>query len=681
MQRTQTNATPATPSVAAEPCLEAEHAQVSERRVTWADLALQCGLAGFCTTGAVSVAAAVAPVSIAVGLLTTLGGLRLWIARRAAPPAWMTYTSIVADFALFYLILLTFHWRPGADPALTLEAPTFAFLFVIVALRALRFNMAEMVFTGVVAALGWAMVTAFALATAGPALEGVNVAKTIIIQVERIVAIGCLCGLICLASQRGALYLRRASADAARARAALAREVELNRQLASEAKARETLNKRLFQSAYYDRLTGLENRFAILRRAENAASVFANMPERGFGVALIDLNRFRSFNDGFGRAAGDALLKQAALRLQSVLRPGEYLGRVGADEFAVVFACPDLPSVAVALGQRFRAALEAPIEAEGHTFISGATVGLALAETGDGGAAVFSFADIALNEAKRHGGRGVLLHEPTARAQISQRVGLEHALREAVERNELALRYQPIVRLRDGAVCGWEALARWSRGGGDMVSPATFIPIAEETGTIVDIGAWALASASADAERFVAAGADPAAFVTVNVSPRQFVNPQRLVRSVRDAVRRFPQLKLELTESAVVENPARALSVMQALRRLGAELALDDFGTGASSLSQLRRFPFKTLKIDQSFVRDDSPGGRRYLRSIVGIAAALQLDTVAEGIETEADLAACAECGVTYGQGYLLGKPAAAESVIEACRATRVRAPQRLLQA
>lgn len=647
------------------------HDQISERRITLADLGIQGGMAGFCATGAVSLAAAVAPMAIALGLFASLGGLRLWFARRASPPRWAVYTSIVADFALFYLILIAFHWRPEQSPDLLLETPVLNFVFVLIALRALRFKMQEMILSGAVAALGWVLVTIFAFATASaPALLDFNLAKSIAIQAEKVVAIGLLTGVICLASARGAKYLRQTAEDAARIEAALLRETRLNRELARESDEKERANRELFQAANYDKLTGEENRFAFNQRAQAAAETFTSDPTSPFAIAVIDLNRFRSFNDGFGRCAGDALIRRAAILLRSALQPGECLARVAADEFAVLLPSVQNRADAAMRAANLRAVLAEPIGADGHSFVAGASIGVAVSEPGDSGGAVFAFADIALNEAKRSGGGGLHLHDPASRSQISARAELESALREARHKNELELRYQPLIGLTDGRIAGWEALMRWSRDGRDMVSPATFIPIAEETGAIIDIGVWALEQAATDARTFAEAGAPEDAFMSVNVSPRQFIDPERLQLAVSDALQLYSQLKLEVTESAIVEDPVKGLMLLEALRDSGARLALDDFGTGASSLSQLRRFPFATLKIDQSFVRDETEGGREYLHAIVGIARALGLDTVAEGIETPADLDACTAAGVTYGQGYLLGRPETAAQAIERIQQT-----------
>ncbi len=236
-----------TPDPLASDLAEARHshARISEQRVTLAGMSIQGGLVAFCATGAATLAAAAAPLSLSVALFAMLGGWRLWITRRANPPAWMIYTSIAADFVLFYLVILAFHWRPGGDPQLTLEAPTFIFVFVLIALRALRFNVREMIFAGVVAAAGWSAVTTLALASAGAHSANVNMAREILILLERIVAMACVCGVICIASTRGARYLARAHAATARTTAALERETALNAQLVRQTQETAAANERL----------------------------------------------------------------------------------------------------------------------------------------------------------------------------------------------------------------------------------------------------------------------------------------------------------------------------------------------------------------------------------------------------------------------------------------------------
>ncbi|MBI1338811.1 EAL domain-containing protein [bacterium] len=642
----------------------AKHARFSERRITVADLSIQGGVAAFCATGATSIAAAVGPVSLAILALGVIGALRFRLTRSKAPPAWMNQVSILADFLLFYIVMMIFHWRPGQPPELMLEAPTFVFVFVLIALRAASFDLAQIAMAGCVAAIGWGVITVFTLFVAGGALLPEATGRHIAIQVEKIVAILLFSASIGVAVRRGGKYLRDAAAEAARVRAALARETELNARLEEESAARERANQKLYRAANFDPLTGLENRRAFLRRAAMAAAENEADPDRRFAIALVDLNRFRAFNDAFGRAAGDALIKGAGERLSRAIRDDEHLARIGPDEFAVLSNCSRSQACGEKLSARLSAAFEAPIVAEGRTFIAGVTVGAAAIEPGDRGGCVFAYADIALNEAKRGGRRGHMVHDPSTRTAIASRVALEFELREAPARGELKLHYQPSFNLADDRIAGWEALVRWTRNGGDLVSPARFIPIAEETGTIVDIGAWALDAATRDAARFRCAGAPEAAFMSVNVSPRQFADPETLLRAVRSALVRHPHLKLEVTESAIVDDPVEGLALLKSLHDFGALLALDDFGTGASSLSQLRRFPFATLKIDQSFVRDETPDGRAYLAAVVGLARALGLKTVAEGIETEADLVACRSIGVTYGQGFLLGRPVDAESVL-----------------
>ena len=242
--------------------------------MTQADLSIQGGVAAFCATGIVSVTAAIIPISIVVALFGLLGGARLWISRTTSPPAWMAYAAILADFVLFYAVLLAFHWRPDQDPRLTTDAPTFIFVFVLIALRALRFNLQEMIFAGLIAAIGWTAVSMFAFATAAPMVENFALSKETAILAQRLVAIACLCGVICLAAHRGASYLHQAQVDADRAEEALGREVALNKELARESEAKAEANARL--SDINARLTNAEAALKdALARAETATEAKA----------------------------------------------------------------------------------------------------------------------------------------------------------------------------------------------------------------------------------------------------------------------------------------------------------------------------------------------------------------------------------------------------------------------
>ncbi|MEM8988651.1 MAG: GGDEF domain-containing phosphodiesterase, partial [Pseudomonadota bacterium] len=339
--------------------------------------------------------------------------------------------------------------------------------------------------------------------------------------------------------------------------------------------------------------------------------------------------------------------------------------RVGADEFAVLLRGVGDGAAALKVAEGLLARFAQPFAAGEREFGAGASIGVAAAIKGDAGACVNAYADIALNQAKKSGSHRVILHAPETRTHAAARLDLEAAMRAAISNGELELNYQPIVRLSDGGLSGWEALARWRRAGGDVVSPAEFIPIAEETGFITELGVWALTQAAEDASNFGAMGAPADAFISVNLSPRQLLHSEALEGALASAIRLYPNIKLEVTETAIVDNPERALVTLQRLRATGARLALDDFGTGASSLAMLNRYPFSTLKIDRAFVEDQGAHAANVLRCIVGLARALGLETVAEGVEDEEGRAMLALIGATYGQGYFFGRPEPADKVIK----------------
>ncbi|MEM8920857.1 MAG: EAL domain-containing protein, partial [Pseudomonadota bacterium] len=282
----------------------------------------------------------------------------------------------------------------------------------------------------------------------------------------------------------------------------------------------------------------------------------------------------------------------------------------------------------------------------------------------DRGGCVIAYADMALNLAKQKGRRSILVHDPATKSQSQDRLDLEADLRQAIVNHELELFYQPIYETRGGALAGWEALARWPRADGGMTSPVEFIPIAEETGSIVQLGAWALTEAAKAACAFRDAGAPEGAFMSVNVSPRQLLDAEGLIEAVDAALKIYPHIKLEVTESGIVDDPARAAEVLGDLRARGASLALDDFGTGASSLAMVGQFPFNTLKIDRSFVIDRSAHASAFLQCIVGLARALDLDTVAEGVDNDDVHAALSLLGASYVQGFGLARPAPRDVIL-----------------
>jgi diguanylate cyclase (GGDEF)-like protein len=611
------------------------------------------------------------PVWVAIGVFGLTAVARYLAAKFERMPVWASYVSIVLDFVVLYTVIVSFSVKYNQPAAFVLKSPSVAFVFVFVGLRALRFDVGQVLFAAGVAIIGWVGVIGWVVGEDGNAavtrsyVEYLNGSYLLFgAEVEKCLAMVAFAAALAFAMHRGHTFLYRALKEAGHARSSYAREQELTKQLTTVVQARADANALLDKAAHFDALTGLENRRCFTRQVGAVGKAFWRGETGKYTVALVDLDQFRSFNDGFGRLIGDSAILAAGVRLSANLAEGEILARVGADEFAILSHTATTAAQALELASRLRDLFDDPLDADGTLFAAGASVGVAVAEEGDRGSCVFAYADIALNEAKAKGRRRIALHEPKTRGVAAGRLKLEAQLRGALERNEMLLYYQPLYALHDGSIAGWEALMRWKPVDGNMISPAEFIPIAEETGAIADLGAWALHQASADAQLFLAAGACPTAFMSVNVSPFQLAETDRLRTAVSAALATHATLKLEVTESAFVEDPIEALRALQSFKSQGASLALDDFGVGASSLAQLRQFPFSTLKIDQTFLRDETPEGRRFFASIVNVGKSLGMDIVAEGIETKEHLELCTVLGVTYGQGYYLARPMPASQIL-----------------
>ncbi|MCG5494312.1 EAL domain-containing protein [Ectothiorhodospira variabilis] len=428
------------------------------------------------------------------------------------------------------------------------------------------------------------------------------------------------------------------------------------------------IQERLRHDALHDGLTGLPNRTLFLDRLTQAI-YRARRADFEFAVLFLDLDDFKTINDSLGHAMGDRVLVQAAERLRRLLRPGDTVARLGGDEFTVLLEdLPDEDEIHKVV-QRIRDAMAEPIRAGDEELFITFSMGIAKSTDEDLRAdELLRNADTAMYQAKSRARGGSAFFNTAMHTRAVERLNLENAMRRALEHNEFQLNYQPLVALETGRLVGFEALARWRSADGKAVPPDVFIPAAEHSGLILPLGRWVIRESVAQAARWhlerTAVGA-PCLPVNVNVSGKQLRDPELV--SVLAAALEHHQIpgaciKVELTESALIENAAQALEVMEGLKAIGVSLCIDDFGTGYSSLSQLRDFPFDVVKIDRSFVRRLSvdAGHAAIIQAVISIAGALDKIVVAEGIETVGQAAHLRELGCQVGQGYLFA-PALAE--------------------
>jgi len=426
--------------------------------------------------------------------------------------------------------------------------------------------------------------------------------------------------------------------------------------------------ERLLFDAVHDNLTGLPNRELFIDRMEAAFGFARSDPQIRPSVLVIDLDRFKQVNDSVGMAIGDSILLTIARRLARLLKPHDTLARLSGDQFALILLSEKEPARIVAFAETMRRTLRAPIGFNDREIFLTASIGLALAESQPQRTEeVLKDAELAMYHAKRIGGDRIEIFKPAMRSRTTDRLTMESELRRAIEREEIKVLYQPIVRLEDRAIAGFEALARWDHPKLGRLSPAEFITIAEEIGLIVDLGLFVLERAARELSTWQAEnrGRDPI-FTSVNVSSRQLLRHD-LIQDLRSVLGRSAlargTFKLEITESLVMENPEHAAQILARIKELGAGLSLDDFGTGHSSLAYLQRFPFDTIKIDQSFVRTTARGTRPViLRSIITLAHDLGMDVVAEGAETDSDAVELYQLGCEYAQGFAFGEPMTAQA-------------------
>jgi len=421
---------------------------------------------------------------------------------------------------------------------------------------------------------------------------------------------------------------------------------------------REQAEAQMAHMAKHDALTDLANRVLFRERMEEALIRLRN-DGHGFSMFVFDLDMFKSVNDSLGHPVGDALLKIIAQRLKNLVREGDTVGRLGGDEFAVIqLSEGDQKQSAIALANRLLTAVCAPYQIDGHEIVIGTSIGIALAPT-DGMSAdeLLKNADLALYRAKTDGRKDFRFFETEMDSELRLRRALEVDLRHALARGEFELHYQPVIDVVTGRADGAEALVRWQHPLRGLIPPDKFIPLAEETGLIVELGEWILKRACADAARW-----PDCIRLAVNLSPVQFRNAH-IARTVRDAltISGLParRLELEITESVLLQNSATTLNILHELKALGVGIVLDDFGTGYSSLRYLRMFPFDKIKIDRSFIEEmpHRSDCAAIVCAITGLARNLTIETTAEGVETEEQFALLRAAGCTHAQGYLFSRP------------------------
>ncbi len=425
--------------------------------------------------------------------------------------------------------------------------------------------------------------------------------------------------------------------------------------------------ERLHYLAHHDVLTNLPNRALFMERLKQLISRSRRLG-RLVAVLFIDLDRFKLVNDTLGHEAGDQLLQVCGERLLACVREGDTVARLGGDEFAVILDSVASLNDVAPIAQKLLNVLMPSLTINNHEFFVTGSIGICIyPDDGHDPPTVLKNADTAMYRAKQRGGNSYQFYQAEMNTEALRRFNLEAYLRRALERQEFILHYQPQVDLRTGSVTGCEALIRWERPGVGLVPPMEFIPLMEETGLIVPVGEWVLRTACAQRQAWHAAGL-PSLHMAVNVSARQFGGGDLIgmvERVLRQSNMDKDMLELELTESVIMQNALAAVETLKTLNGMGVRLSIDDFGTGYSSLSYLKRFPINTLKIDQTFVRDitSDPDDAAIVRAIITMARSLDIDVIAEGVETREQLEFLRAQGCYLAQGYYFGKPQPADVI------------------
>jgi diguanylate cyclase (GGDEF)-like protein len=438
---------------------------------------------------------------------------------------------------------------------------------------------------------------------------------------------------------------------------------------------RHQAERKLYYLAHFDELTGLPNRAELMLELTAAISA-ASVSGHRVAMVFLDIDKFKTFNDSLGYEAGNLLLIEAANRLRNCLGNPVVIARLAADEFAILLNDVSSRQEVTEKARQIEKAFSEPFQVCGCTLYVGASVGLSLyPDDADSGEGLLRNADIATYRVKREGGNNYRFYSPDMAVNLDERLALDHAMRQALEKQEFLLHYQPQVYLTSGRLSGVEVLIRWNRGQQGVVPPRQFIPLAEDTGFIQELGAWIIREACAQARRWLDAGHEPMQMV-INLSARQFFQ-RDLANIVSSALRKFAlppdMLELEITETAMIQDPNRALESLQTLQELGVKVSLDDFGTGYSSLSHLTTFKVDSLKVDRSFMMGipNDLDAMTITAAVIVMASRLGIKVVAEGVETSEQREFLVSEGCQLAQGYLMGRPMTAEQFdvwLSACK-------------
>ena len=460
-------------------------------------------------------------------------------------------------------------------------------------------------------------------------------------------------------------------------------EIELQRRTAEA----ERIERQLRHDALHDGLTGLPNRACFVEQLRHAAERARRDPSDSFAVLFVDLDHFKIVNDSFGHLAGDELLVEAARRLAACLRSVDTLARLGGDEFALLLEEIREPSDAARVAERLHDALRSPMIIRESEVFTSASIGIALSgRMEEPPQHLLRSADLAMYRAKEHGRNRFEVFDPAMHTAAMERLQLEMDLRRAIERDQLLLYYQPVVSLSSGGVVAVEALIRWQHPERGLIPPLDFIPIAERTGLIAEIGRWVLTRACQQLKRWEEDfGRLAPESVWINVSPKQFAQ-RDLASQVRQLFQSHEceprRIKFEITESIMLEDVELAMGTLRELRSLGVQVYMDDFGTGYSSLTYLGRLPIDGIKVDRSFVSQMGTDGRQaqLVGTIVTLIRNLGLEPIAEGVETDEQAHRLREMGCTFAQGFVFCRPLPAadlEALLRAPSIAELRAEER----